>query len=153
MFYILFSRLPFGALQDLFWRLKLKHPEKVVVSCPDVMFETHELEIPDEKYVALAQKWDVKRWVESNGTVRWYGCRRGEHPIDNKASCSRSQTGLAVPPCDLENLLDMVKFVMKECENAGVYCELNEGTQLGNVTPDFIFFEGSVVTIVLFSTF
>ena len=113
------------------------------------MFETHEREIPDEKYVALAQKWDVKRWVESNGTVRWYGCRRGGH----KASCSRSKTGLAVPPCDLASLFDIVNLFMKECENARIYCELNEGTQLGNVTPDFIFFEGSVVTIVLFSTF
>ena len=113
------------------------------------MFDTYEREIPDEKYVALAQKWDVKKWVESDGRVRWYGCRRGGHPVDNKSSCSKAQTGppgLAVPPCDLENLADMVKFTMKECENAGVYCELMEGSLIGNVTPTrFIFFEKSIV--------
>ena len=110
------------------------------------MFETYEREIPDEKYVALAQKWDVKKWVESNGRVRWYGCRRGGHARDNTSSCNRDKTGLAVPPCDLENLADMVKFIMKECENAGVYCELMEGSQLGNATPGrFIFFEGRAV--------
>ena len=43
------SRLHFGSFQDIFWRLKLKHPEKVVASCPDVMFNKYEQEIPDEK--------------------------------------------------------------------------------------------------------
>lgn len=127
------EKLHFGAFQDLFWRLKLKHPEKVVASCPDVMFDTYEQEVPDEKYVHLTQKWDVKKWVESNGRVRWYGCRRGGHAHDNKSSCGISATGLAVPPCDLENLADMVKFIMKECENAGIYCEVMEGSQLGAV--------------------
>ena len=129
----MFSRLHFGAFQDIFWRLKLKHPEKVVASCPDVMFNIYEQEIPDEKYDALAQKWDVKKWVESNGQVRWYGCRRGGHAHDSKSSCGIPATGLAVPPCDLENLADIVKFIMKECENAGIYCQLNAGTLLGNV--------------------
>lgn len=126
------EKLPFGAFLDIFWRIKLKHPEKVVVSCPDVMFETRVQEIPHEKYVALANKWDVKKWINSDGTIRWYGCRRGGRPNDNTASC-RKQSGLLVPSCDLENLADMIKFVMKECENAGLLCELNEGSQLGAV--------------------
>ena len=95
------------------------------------MFNTYERDIPDQKYAALAQKWDVKKWVDSNGRVRWYGCRGGDGH-DNTSSCSR-QTGLAVPPCDLENLADAIKFIMKECEHAGVYCELNEGSVLGNL--------------------
>ena len=144
---ILFPRLPFGAFLDIFWRIKLKHPEKVVVSCPDVMFETHVQEIPHEKYVALANKWDVKKWINSDGTIRWYGCRRGGRPNDNTASC-RKQSGLLVPSCDLENLADMIKFVMKECENAGLLCELNEGSQLGNVTPDLLLCEGGFVLIL-----
>ena len=148
LFYcILFPRLPFGAFLDIFWRIKLKHPEKVVVSCPDVMFETHVQEIPHEKYVALANKWDVKKWINSDGTIRWYGCRRGGRPNDNTASC-RKQSGLLVPSCDLENLADMIKFVMKECENAGLLCELNEGSQLGNVTPDLLLYEGGFVLIL-----
>ena len=79
--------------------------------------------------MALAEKWDVKKWIESDGRIRWYGCR-GDHLHDNTSSCPW-QTGLAVPPCDLENLADIIKFIMKECENAGVYCELNEGSVLG----------------------
>lgn len=51
--------------------------------------------------------------------------------MHNSSSCSR-ETGLAVPPCDLENLADLIKFVMKECEDAGVYCELHEGSVLGD---------------------
>ena len=43
----------------------------------------------------------------------------------------RSHRGLGVPPCDLENLADAIKFVMKECEDAGLFCELQEGTLLG----------------------
>ena len=93
------------------------------------MFNTYEREIPDQKYVALARKWDVKKWVDSDGRVRWYGCR-GDHIQDKPSSCSRKK-GLAVPPCDLENLADAIKFVMRECENARVYCELHEGSMLG----------------------
>ena len=50
--------------------MKFKHTEKVIVSCPDVMFDTYQREIADESYVALTQKWDVKKWVESNGRLR-----------------------------------------------------------------------------------
>ena len=123
----MFPRLPFGVFQDLFWRLKFKHPERLVISCPDVMFNTYEREIPDNKYVDLAQKWKVKKWVDSDGRVRWYGCRGGH---TKTTSCNRMK-GVAVPPCDLENLADAIKFVMKECENAGVYCEVHEGSVLG----------------------
>jgi len=125
------KNLAFGVFQDLFWRLKRKHPEKVVVSCPDVMFNIYHREIPDDKYTSLAQKWEVKKWVDSDGRVRWYGCRHG-HSHTNSGSCS-FDTGLGVPPCDLENLADAIKFVMKECEDAGLFCELQEGTLLGAV--------------------
>ena len=108
----------------------MEHPAKVVVSCPDVMFGTYEREIPDQKYTALTEKWDVKKWVESDGRVRWYGCRRG-YPHTSPMPCER-ETGMGVPPCDLENLADAIKFVMKECENAGIYCEVHEGSVLGN---------------------
>ena len=135
MYFVAFLRLPFGVLQDVFWRLKSKHPEKVVVSCPDVMFNIYSREIPDERYGALARKWDVKKWVESNGRVRWYGCRRG-HSHTSADSCS-FHSGIGVPPCDLENLADAIKFVMKECEDAGLFCELQEGTLLGNSVVAF----------------
>ena len=91
------------------------------------MFNTFERDIPDQKYAALAQKWAVKKWVESNGRVRWYGCRGGHAATK---SCGKDK-GLSVPPCDMQNLADAIKFVMKECENAKAYCELHEGSMLG----------------------
>ena len=62
-----------------------------------------------------------------------YGCRRG---IKHRGghSCSRPR-GVGVPPCDLENLADAIKMIMGECENAGLFCELQEGTLLGRCTP------------------
>ena len=131
MYFVPFGRLPFGVFHDIFWRLKSSHPEKVVVSCPDVMFNIYSRDIPDERYAALARKWQVKKWVESNGRIRWYGCRRG-YAHTHSDSCSL-RSGIGVPPCDLENLADAIKFVMKECEDAGLFCELQEGTLLGNV--------------------
>lgn len=125
------EKLPFGVFQDIFWRLKSKHPRKVVISCPDVMFNVNSRDIPDKKYAALARKWEVKKWVESNGRVRWYGCRRGYKHTSSDSCGLRS--GIGVPPCDLENLADAIKFVMKECEEAGLFCELQEGTLLGAV--------------------
>lgn len=94
------------------------------------MFNIYPREIADDTYTSLAQKWEVKKWVDSDGRVRWYGCRRG-HSHTNSGACSFN-TGLGVPPCDLENLADAIKFVMKECEDAGLFCELQEGTLLGN---------------------
>ena len=94
------------------------------------MFNIYPREIPDDKFTGLARKWEVKKWVDSDGRVRWYGCRRG-HSHTNSGACSFN-TGLGVPPCDLENLADAIKFVMKECEDAGLFCELQEGTLLGN---------------------
>ena len=58
-----------------------------------------------------------------------YGCRRGiKHGKGH--SCSRPR-GVGVPPCDLENLADAIKMIMRECEKAGLFCELQEGTLLG----------------------
>ncbi|XP_068743344.1 uncharacterized protein [Montipora capricornis] len=125
------DKLPFGVFHDVFWSLKSEHPEKVVVSCPDVMFNIYSRDIPDERFATLAGKWHVKKWVESNGRVRWYGCK-GNYAHDREDSCTFN-SGIGVPPCDLENLADAIKFVMKECEDAGLFCELQEGTLLGAV--------------------
>ena len=127
----LYHRLSFGVFQDLFWRLKLKKPGLVVVSCPDVMFNIYDREVPDANYADLANKWHVKKWVDSSGRIRWYGCRKG--PWYTRSGLCNLGAGLAVPPCDLENLADAIKFVMKECEEAGLFCELQEGTLLGTM--------------------
>ena len=96
------------------------------------MFNVQPRDVPDAKYVAVAEKHEIKRWVEANGRVRWYGCRRG-YDYNSGSSCSLTK-GIGVPPCDLANLAEVVKFIMKECEDAGLFCELQEGTLLGE-TP------------------
>lgn len=58
-----------------------------------------------------------------------YGCRHGVKHT-KRFSC-RKNKGIGVPPCDLENLADAVKLIMRECENAGLFCELQMGTLLG----------------------
>ncbi|XP_032226808.2 uncharacterized protein LOC5502641 [Nematostella vectensis] len=124
--------LPGGAFHDLFWRLKRSTPRRLSLSCPDVMFNIYTSPVSDQAYVDFARKWDIKKWLDPDGRVRWYGCRRGHEYTSSSSTCSLTKS-LAVPPCDLENLADAIKFVMKECENAGLFCELQEGTLLGAV--------------------
>lgn len=121
--------LDFGVFHDIFW--KMKKMKRIAVSCPDVMFNIDQAGGKDAGYLNFARKYDIKKIVEPNGRVRWYGCRRG---IKHRrgSSCSRPK-GLGVPPCDLENLADAIKLIMKECEEAGLFCELQEGTLLGAV--------------------
>lgn len=93
------------------------------------MFNVQPRVVKDADYVAVARKHDIKRLVDANGRVHWYGCRRG-YAYTGDVTCSLTK-GLGVPPCDLANLAEVVKFIMKECEDAGLFCELQEGTLLG----------------------
>lgn len=124
--------LQYGVFHDLFLRLKTVDPGSLAVTCPDVMFNTYTKTIDDRSYVELAKKWEIKKWVEADGKVRWYGCRR-----PGSSSCSLT-TGLSNPPCELENLADAIKFIMRECEKAGMFCELQEGTLLGKLSLLFL---------------
>ena len=126
-----FSMESAGAFRDLFWRLKKRHPEKISASCPDVMFQINTRDRSDEDLVAFANKHAIHRIVEPCGQVRWYGCRLGRSYTAGRACPKRK--GLAVSPADMENLADAVKFVMRECENAGIYyCEMQDGTLMGD---------------------
>ena len=85
------------------------------------MFYINTRDIKDEEYVTFANKYEIKRIVDPDGRVRWYGCRRGyAHTSPNLCSFGK---GMGLPPCDMENLADTIKFLMKECENAGIFCE------------------------------
>lgn len=121
--------LNFGVFHDLF--MKIKRQKRITVSCPDVMFNIDKPKVEDSEFVNFATKHEIKKIVEPNGRVRWYGCRHGvKHKISG--SCTRRR-GLGVPPCDLENIADAIKLIMSECEKAGLFCELQEGTLLGAV--------------------
>ena len=124
-----FSMESAGVFRDLFWRLKKRHPEKISVSCPDVMFQINTRDRSDEDLVAFANKHAIHRIVEPCGQVRWYGCRLGRSYTAGRACPKRK--GLALSPADMENLADAVKFIMRECENAGIYCEIQDGTMMG----------------------
>ena len=136
-----FFSLKYGSFRDLFWRLKKRHPGKVSVSCPDVMFQINTHDRSDEDLVAFANKHVIHRIVEPCGQVRWYGCRLGRSYTSGWA-CPKKK-GLALSPSDMENLADAVKFIMRECENAGIYCEMQDGTLLGEIYSyfcEYIFF-------------
>lgn len=130
----------YGIYRDLFLRVKsryssshpgLGHSGTAVVSCPDVMFQAQKPQVRDEDLVNFANKHDIKKIVEANGQVRWFGCRRGiKHRNGEKCPL---KSGLAVPPCCLENLAEAIKFVMEQCSLNNVSCELQEGTLLGAV--------------------
>ena len=38
---------------------------------------------------------------------------------------------MGAPPCDLENLGEVIKFTMQSCEDANIICEYAAGTLLG----------------------
>lgn len=99
----------------------MKYFGKIVISCFDVMFNVYDWDIIDDKYVVLVRKWEVKKWVDLSGKVCWYGCRCGYFYM-GIFLCSFYR-GFGVLLCDLENFVDVIKFVMKECEDVGLFCE------------------------------
>ena len=121
--------LSHGVFHDLFWRIKKRTSDNMVVVCPDVMFKVQRRKVKDEEYVGFANKHLIKKIVDPDGKVRWYGCRRGvSYTKSNRCSWSG---GIGVPPCDLANLADVVKATMRICEESHVFCEFGAGTLLG----------------------
>ena len=119
-----------GVFYDLFWRLKrLNVAGNLAVVCADVMFNIDTPHVPDEALVSFAAKHDIKKLVNPDGTVRWYGCRRGVS-YNKRKTCSWPD-GIGAPPCDLWNLGEVVKFVMEACEEGGMVCEYAAGNVLG----------------------
>ena len=129
-----------GIFRDLFLRIKdryssshpgIDHGGTAVVTCPDVMFHTQDSPERDEELTNFANKHNIRKIVEADGTFRWFGCRRGiKHRNGEKCPL---KPGLAVPPCCLENIADAIKFVMEQCGVNNITCELQEGTLLGAV--------------------
>ena len=128
-FKFLFPRFGYGAFHDLFWRLMRRIPRELVVSCPDVMFNIMSRDVRDEELVTFANQHEIHRIVEANGRVRWFGCRLG-YPHTSSRLCSQTK-GLGLSPSQMENAADAMKFLMKECEDAGAFCEVADGSLLG----------------------
>ena len=129
-----------GIFRHLFLRIKeryssshpgVDHGRTTVVTCPDVMFHTQYSPERDDELTNFANKHNIKKIVEADGTIRWFGCRRGLKNRNGEKCPLKS--GLAVPPCCLENVADAIKFVMEQCVRNKITCELQEGTLLGAV--------------------
>ena len=105
----------------------------MAVVCADVMFNVGTPQIPDEALVSFSAKHNIKKMVNSDGTVRWYGCRRGLSYTKNK-ECDWPD-GIGAPPCDLWNLGEAVKFIMQACDEGGFPCEYAAGNVLGKGRP------------------
>ena len=130
----------YGIYRDLFLRINdqysRSHPGlgqggTAVVSCPDVMFHVQSPQAKDEGLADFAKKHEIKKIVEADGRNRWFGCRRGINHRNGEKCPIKS--GLAVPPCCLENLADAIKFIMDQCGKNNASCELQEGTLLGAI--------------------
>ena len=130
--FLYFNSLSKGAFHDLFWRLKrLKSYGNVAVVCADVMFNIDTPSTTDSEYAAFANKHEIKKLVEPDGRVRWYGCKRGLSYTKGR-KCSWPD-GIGAPPCDLYNLGEVIRFTMTSCEQAKLICEYAAGTVLGEL--------------------
>ena len=95
------------------------------------MFNFQAPYIKDEALLSFAAKHDIKKIVTSDGTVKWYGCKRGlSYTTDKKCDWP---DGIGAPPCDLWNLGEAVKFIMQACDEGGMACEYAAGNVLGKI--------------------
>ncbi|KAL3879790.1 hypothetical protein ACJMK2_032073 [Sinanodonta woodiana] len=113
-----------GLFEDLFMRLKEKGHE--TITCPDAMYHTVESNVSDisRDWETFAIKWKAKY-------IQLAGSKTIEISCLN-FNCKKEKA-YTLHPCCLDELADMILFVMRTCEKEGMICELQEGTALGAV--------------------
>ncbi|XP_045203383.1 uncharacterized protein LOC123556602 isoform X2 [Mercenaria mercenaria] len=107
------------------WFLRMTHKSDEAITCPDSMF--HVKWINSQKYGMLKefmQKWDLFKIVTPNGSTVTRTCENQSYQSHNTKSLS---------PCSAQFNADAVKMILRTCEEAGLFCELQEGTALGAV--------------------
>ncbi|XP_045206601.2 uncharacterized protein LOC123558814 [Mercenaria mercenaria] len=111
-----------GLFEEWFLRVSQARLESVV--CPDSMFHVQLQYESNIKWDKFMRKWNIHKCVPPTGLsmVEKYASYRCEF----KAS-------KAIPPGNLQYNANAVKIVMNICEEAGIICELQEGTALGAV--------------------
>ncbi|XP_045212636.1 uncharacterized protein LOC123563736 isoform X2 [Mercenaria mercenaria] len=120
-----------GLYEDWFLRIFQKGKETVV--CPDAMFNVNtsiKSTRSDSSWKNFAQKWNVFKVLTPKGHTVSRGCEK------QKTSSRPSQ---ALSPCALQKYSNAVKIIMRNCEETGVICELQEGTALGAVKLGKVF--------------
>ena len=95
------------------------------------MFNVISRDVSDNEYASFANKHEIHKLIESDGRVRWYGCRIGLAHTSGKLC--KKEKGMALSPADMENLADAVKYFMKLCEEVGALCEVQSGTMMGKL--------------------
>lgn len=117
-----------GMMEDLFLRLQKRRAFSVV--CPDAMFHVRRKDASgqNDDWTMFGRKWDMKRVILSSGQKIDIDC-----PIDYKCLFWK---GFAVSVCCLEELANLVNFIMASCSEIGALCEVQEGTLLGAVKFD-----------------
>jgi hypothetical protein len=115
------------------------------------MFNTNPREVEDIEYVSFANKHMIHRIVEASGRVRWYGCRHGLS-YTKPELCKRGK-GVGLSPAEMENLVDVIKFFLRVCEDAGAFCELYSGTLIGTLIGMRLLYSVRFVVMVIRNTF
>ncbi|XP_063413592.1 uncharacterized protein LOC134696003 [Mytilus trossulus] len=128
-----FQSFPFDAkmngisvFHDFFLRLSQGKLESVI--CPDSMFymRKQKQSVNYNDWAQLGIKWKLYRMKISDGVDVQFPCRKENYKCFNGL-------GYILSPCCLQELADMINFIMKTCEESNILCELQEGTLLGAV--------------------
>jgi hypothetical protein len=93
----------------------------------------------------------IHKIVEASGRVRWYGCRHGLS-YTKPELCKRGK-GVGLSPAEMENLVDVIKFFLRVCEDAGAFCELYSGTLIGTLIGMRLLYSVRFVVMVIRNTF
>ncbi|XP_060561512.1 uncharacterized protein LOC132721250 isoform X3 [Ruditapes philippinarum] len=107
-----------GLYEEWFLRISQQSDESII--CPDSMY--HVKSLHTDLYGELKlfmRKWNLFKIVTPNGITIQRSCAN---------ELTRKPGSKALPPCSGQFNADAVKAVLKSCEEAGIICELQEGT-------------------------
>ncbi len=106
-----------------------RNPQNIAAQavCPDSMFSVdHQRKPNKEEWLSSARKHETLKISMETGQVHRYSC--SEVPM-----ASYSQLGMARSACNLQGLSDIIKFTLRACRSAGLFCEPVDGTLLSAV--------------------
>lgn len=122
---------------DFFTKMK-NFDNTTTLVCPDVMFVVNEKQAVFEPFIKdnwlqYVIKWQLNRIVLPNKIIQSFSCD------ESQIKCRRLG-GVIMPICCIQELLDMIKFLVKICEKNNIGLELEAGSGVGaakmyGVTP------------------
>ncbi|XP_067936439.1 uncharacterized protein [Watersipora subatra] len=113
------------------WFLDLLKTEKVVLSFPSSIVhvgKASELSVEHNEWLELVKYHQIEKIYLPDGVHLLYNCEEAE-----TWCVSSHPPGIARSWCCLKQLAKEVQTVMRECEQAGLFCEVTDGTILGIV--------------------